>query len=420
MRHSRSWSIRWALAVAAAAGLMHGQAEAQVTLPSPLALHDVVRLAGERRQEIEAARARARAGEARPLLAAALPDPMVSPAIDHLPFGFEGANVSVTIEQQFPLSAIRGHRRAAALAGLDRLRADTSRTGLDVGLEAATAFLMLHERRRTQTLVSEQLTFARDLVTATNVRYAAGTAPQSDVLRAEVEVARLDAQAIALAGSVRGAELMLATVLALDLPASIPLLAAPRLESPLPAWPAIRSLVDARPEIAAQRAEVARAAAEVDVMRDMFRPMATVRTGPAYTMTEGRGWMAMVGLSVPLWRSKLRAGVAEADAMRAMAAADLQAMTRMLEGEAAVAGAEVQAAADRQRALVSNVLPRARLALDPAVAGYAAGQLPLVSVIEAIQALWLIQADVIAADLELGLAQARLGRAIGTFDEVLR
>jgi outer membrane protein TolC len=95
-------------------------------------------------------------------------------------------------------------------------------------------------------------------------------------------------------------------------------------------------------------------------------------------------------------------------------------MTRMLEGEAAVAGAEVQAAADRQRALVSNVLPRARLALDPAVAGYAAGQLPLVSVIEAIQALWLIQADVIAADLELGLAQARLGRAIGTFDEVLR
>lgn len=47
------------------------------------------------------------------------------------------------------------------------------------------------------------------------------------------------------------------------------------------------------------------------------------------------------------------------------------------------------------------------MAIEPAVAGYAAGQLPLVSVIEAVQALWLVQAAVIAADTELGLAWAR-------------
>ena len=54
------------------------------------------------------------------------------------------------------------------------------------------------------------------------------------------------------------------------------------------------------------------------------------------------------------------------------------------------------------------------MAIEPAVAGYTAGQLPLVSVIEAVQALWLVQADLIAADTELGLAWARLGRAIGS------
>ena len=75
----------------------------------------------------------------------------------------------------------------------------------------------------------------------------------------------------------------------------------------------------------------------MQVMRDMFRPMATIRTGPAYTMAEGRGWMAMVGISLPIWRGKLRAGVAEAEAMRAMSEADLRAMTRMIEGDAAVA-----------------------------------------------------------------------------------
>jgi cobalt-zinc-cadmium efflux system outer membrane protein len=155
-------------------------------------------------------------------------------------------------------------------------------------------------------------------------------------------------------------------------------------------------------------------------MRDMFRPMATIRTGPAYTMAEGRGWMAMVGLSLPIWRAKLNAGVAEAQAMRAMSEADLRAMTRMIEGEAAVAVTQVQAAGDRQRALTSNVLPRARLAIDPAVAGYTAGQLPLVSVIEAIQALWLVQGDLIAADVELGLAWTRLGRAVGSYEGILR
>ena len=35
-------------------------------------------------------------------------------------------------------------------------------------------------------------------------------------------------------------------------------------------------------------------------MRDMYKPMATVRTGPAYTMAEGTGWMAMVGVSLPI------------------------------------------------------------------------------------------------------------------------
>jgi outer membrane protein TolC len=381
-------------------------------MPSPLSLADVVRLASERRDEIEASRARVRAGEARPAIVSALPDPMVSPSLDHLPFMWSGADVSVSVEQQFPLSSLREHRRASALADLDRLRAEAQRTRLDVGLQAAAAFLMLQERRRTQALVADQTIFARDVVTAANARYAAGTAPQSDVLRAEVEVARLEAQARALESEVRGAEAMLAASLALPADTQVPPLAALVLEQPVPDWSALVSALGQRPELAAGRAEVARSKAEVQVMRDMFRPMATVRTGPSYTMTDGHGWMVMVGLSLPIWRGKLRAGVAEAEAMRAM--------TRMIEGEGAVAVSQVRAARDRRRALTTDVLPRARMAIDPAVAGYTSGQLPLVSVIEAIQALWLVQADVIAADVELGLAWVRLGRAMGSFEGIAR
>ena len=389
-------------------------------LPSPLSLADVVRIASERREEIQAARARIRAGEARPSVVSALEDPMISPSLDHLPFMLGGADVSFTIEQQIPLSGIRGHRRASALADVDRLRADASRTTLDVGIQAANAFLMVQERRRTEALVSEQLAFARDVVSAANARYASGTAPQSDVLRAEVEVARLNALARALVSEVRGAEAMLNTSLALDADGPVPALASLAFAQPPPSWSVIKAALTSRPELIAGRAEIVRAEADVQVMRDMFRPMATIRTGPAYTMAEGRGWMAMVGISLPIWREKLRAGVAEAQAMRAMSEADLRAMTRMIEGDAAVAINQLQATRDRQAALTTDVLPRARMAIEPAVAGYTSGQLPLVSVIEAVQALWLVQADLIAAETELGLAWARLGRAIGSYEAMIQ
>jgi outer membrane protein TolC len=345
---------------------------------------------------------------------------MIAPSLDHLPFMLGGADVSVTIEQQIPLSGIRGHRRASALADVDRLRAETNRTTLDVGIQAANAFLMLQERRRTQALVAEQLLFARDVVNAANARYASGTAPQSDVLRAEVEVARLGAMSRSLVSEVRGAEAMLNTALALDADGPVPALASLAFAQPPPSWLAVQAALTSRPELVAGRAEVVRAESDVQVMRDMFRPMATIRTGPSYTMTDGRGWMAMVGLSLPIWRDKLRAGVAEAQAMRAMSEADLRAMTRMIEGDAAAAVNQLQAARDRQTALTTDVLPRARMAIEPAVAGYTSGQLPLVSVIEAVQALWLVQAELIAADTELGLAWARLGRALGSHEAIIQ
>ena len=407
--------VVWVLAQPAGA-----RAQTAPVLPSPLTLADVVRIAGERRDEIEAARARTRAAEARPAIVGALTDPMISPSIDHLPFMLGGADVSFTIEQQIPLSGIRRHRRASAMADVDRLRAEASRTTLDVGLQAVNAFLMVQERRRTESLVSEQLSFARDVVSAANARYSSGTAPQSDVLRAEVEVARLEARARALVSEVRGAEAMLTTSLALEADRPVPTLASLSFVQPPPSWAAIKTALISRPELAAGRAEILRAEADVQVMRDMFRPMATIRTGPSYTMVDGKGWMAMVGLSLPIWRDKLRAGVAEAQAMRAMSEADLRAMTRMIEGDAAVAISQLQATRDRQAALATDVLPRARMAIEPAVAGYTSGQLPLVSVIEAVQALWLVQADLIAADTELGLAWARLGRAVGSYEAMIQ
>ena len=162
------------------------------SLPSPLRLEQAVQLARVHRPEIAAAQARARAFAERPAIVSGLDDPMISPAVDHLPFMLDGADVSFTVEQRFPLSGIRGNRRRAAEAESQGAKADIDKISLDVELDATEAFLMLQERRGMVSILEEQRTLAQQFVRAATARYGAGTGGQSEALRAEIEVSRLD------------------------------------------------------------------------------------------------------------------------------------------------------------------------------------------------------------------------------------
>ena len=146
-------------------------------------------------------------------------------------------------------------------------------------------------------------------------------------------------------------------------------------------------------------------------MRSMYAPMAMMQTGPAYTMAEGYGWMAMIGVSIPLWRGKLRAGVDEANAMADMARADLEAMQRMADGQARGARESVVAVRERYLALRDDIVPRSEQAIAPTLGAYSSGQVPLVSVVEAAQVLWTARRELVMARTQLGLAWARLRRA---------
>jgi outer membrane protein TolC len=213
---------------------------------------------------------------------------------------------------------------------------------------------------------------------------------------------------------VRAAEVMLNTGLARAPDASVPELDVTINDAEPPPAAAIASTaLSSRPELRAGRAEVDRSEAEVSVMQSMYAPMAMVRTGPSYTMADGAGWMVMIGVSIPLWRDKLRAGVNEARAMVDMTSADLEATQRMIRGEAAAARERVVAARERYVALRDNIVPRARQTVAPNLTAYAANQAPLVSVIEAAQALWDAQRELAMARAELGVAWARLHRATG-------
>ena len=385
-------------------------------LPDPLRLDQVLEVARTRRPEILAARARARAAAQRPAIVSALEDPIVTASIDHLPFmAIHGVNASLLVQQSFPLSRVRGHRLRAAEAAAEGARAEVTRVELDVELDAADAFLMLQEKRQTARILEEQRRLANQFVKAALGRYAAGTGVQADALRAEIEVARFDGALRTIAADIRAAEAMLNTSLGRRADLPVPALTSGAPAAMPPAATQVRETAfERRPELKLGRSEIERARAEVSVMKSMYAPMAMVGTGPAYTMFDGPGWMFMFGFSVPIWQGRLRAGVAEARAMVEMSQADLEAMKRMVDGDAVVSRERVVAARERFLSLRDEIVPRAQQAIDPTIASYASGQLPLVSVIDAAQALWSSQAELVAAEASLGMASARLHRAIGS------
>jgi outer membrane protein, heavy metal efflux system len=408
------------LVCVAVVALQTNATAASIVLPDPLQLSEVTDIALRSRAEVEAAHARAEALAQRPSIVAALEDPMISPSIDHYPFdmmegeGGQRYDWSVTVEQRFPLSGVRGYRRAAAHADAQRAKALANGTELDVVLEAQRSFFMLLERRRMRRVLDEQLRLAQQLVSVSSSRYASGTGTQADVLRAEVEVARAQSAQQSLAAEIRAAEAMLNASLGRPVQERVPELQySGRHDEPLPVAALLDRALQSRPELIAGAAEVDRAVAEIDVMRSMYKPMATIRVGRASTMAEGPGAMLMIGVSVPLWRERLRSGVAEARAMERMAKADLQAMHRMIEGEAMAARESVSAARTQALVLESEVMPRALAATDAAMAEYASGQGTLVSVIESARALWEVRGEQVMADSALGEAWARLERSIG-------
>lgn len=416
-------------------GVFTGTVKAQqevFALPDPLTLQEVLRIARDNRAEIVAARAKVEAARERATVVSALEDPMLMPSIDHYPYkimeeGMPGEQPgdrydwSIAIEQRFPLSRVRGHRRRGAEAEARRFEAESDRVLLEVELGTIEAFLMLSERRRMLEVMARQIELAGQMVRTANARFSSARGGQTDVLRAEVEVARLQGQYRAGVAGERGAQAMFNASIGRAVDAPVPKLAIAAHAAMPPPLMAVSDEARAhRPELRAGAAEIERAAAEVEVMRSMYSPMGVIRLGQASTMAEGEGAMLMVGISIPIWRDKLRSGVAEARAMERMAHADFVAMRRMIESEAINAREEVMAARELYLSMRDEVVPRARMALEPAFAGYATGTTILATVIDAAQAQWSAEAELVMAETNLGLAWARLERATGRTQELLQ
>jgi outer membrane protein TolC len=184
------------IAVLAMLAIPFSHASAQHDIPLTIAEAEDLALAAEPGQQ--ALRARAAALEEQAVVAGALPDPMLRIGLNNYPiqsgdFTTEGmTNAGATYRQAFPRGDTRslGNRKFTQLAEAQLQDADAR--GDEVLAATRIAWLDLYYWSQAREMVRESRPFFDDLVTITRSLYAVGRRNQQDVLRAELELSRLD------------------------------------------------------------------------------------------------------------------------------------------------------------------------------------------------------------------------------------
>ncbi|MGZ8411287.1 MAG: TolC family protein [Gemmatirosa sp.] len=406
-----------ALSVSASAAV------AQPATAPALTLDSVYALVAARSPRAQAAGARARAAEARVPGASRPADPELQLGVMNrtLPGLAPDATLGMTQLQLMQMVPLPG--RLAAAGGAARARADAARArAADVAWEARSAAAMaFYERYEADGAVAIARATRRlleDVAAVASAMYRVGDGRQADVLRARVEIARMDEEVVRMGAMLDGATARLAAAAdtSPDAVAGAPVL--PAFPDVVPTLDSLERLALAtRPLLAAGAADVRAAAADATLARRELWPDVTV--GVQYgqrrmAMGTDRMGSLMVGASLPIFaRSRQLRMREETAAMRAMAEAELTAMradtrSRLAEVRAALASAR------RLRALYrTTVLPQAEAATTSSLASYRTGGVDFMTVIDNRMGVNRYRQELLALDAAEGRAWAELEMLVG-------
>jgi len=386
----------------------------------PLTVEQAYELARARSPMLRAAGAIADAAATREASAGLPPDPMLQVGI--MNFSVPGFDTDMPTSMVPSVQAMQmlpwfgkldlSERIAEQTTGM--ARASSDETWWEVRSRTAMAFYMIYEADRQLAVMRETLGLLNDFEQVAKAMYSAGEGRQSDVLRAGVEVARMDAE-------IRRMEAMRTSAVArlngiLDRPSGTPV---PALAlSPLPLEVAsadtLRAWAEAtRPMLERGRTGVAQARTRFDLARKVIWPDPVV--GFQYgqrgsNMGTERMGSAMIGFSIPIFaRSRQLRMRDEAAAMEAMAQADLADMRARVDARIG----ELLAELERTRTLVelyrTEVLPQARANVESSFSSYRVGAVDFMTLVDA-------QMTVNAYDQELYGLLAEYGRSVAELE----
>lgn len=348
----------------------------------------------ERNPDVLATQAAVLAARQRPAQESALPDPMLALSYNNDGWAFSLGDQPMTRlglmwSQDLPWPGKRALRGRIAASGVLTVEQQRQRVRLSVEGQVRRAYADLLEARQLLDLVREQEEVWGQIEGVARARYAVGQGAQQDVLRVQIEVTRIGQLRVEqeLQERVRLGELnrLLArpAETPLDTPARLALVPEPRALEALLAWSAERS-----PELRAAEAVIERERLAVALARKDFKPDFSVQAG---YMNRGRldpMWQASVGITLPLYKKKREAALAEAEARLQQAEAGLESMRLQLRFRTQERAAKLRSIEAIRRLYEKGVVPQDQMSVEAAVANYQAGKVPFIAVLEALSTLY--------------------------------
>jgi outer membrane protein TolC len=411
--------IRGVRAVLALAVLLLAQAVATAK-PSGdvLRLDEVLALAREANPEIRAARSRARAAEAGPTQARAWDDPTLSWEAWNAPENMNVARAENNIFRLTQKIPFPGKRRLAAESAGEEARAmahGADAVVLDVEVAVKRAYWSLWQAHQRVVVYERERVLAERFAKTAEQRYAISGVPQSDVLRAQVELTRAITEAKTSALAIDTARAALNALLsrpprdALGVPEQPPLPEPPTTTDAL-----METALAHRPELAAQEAAITGQHRALALARKAYLPDFEVSVGRFINAGRSDGFGTMASMTLPIAnKAKYDAGVSEANARLNTAVADERRLEDGVRRDVEQAWLRVRTAKLRHDLLVTTHLPQAEQAIQVTEGAYASGGVDLLALLDTLRALEAVHLEHIDAAAEFETAWADLERAVG-------
>ncbi len=405
----------------AAGGLLLGAvcATAEPPAVAPLTLEAAVDLAVRGNADLKSLRAKREAMRERPAQVRALPNPMLTYGGMDMTAGGDWPNTAekrLMLEQEVPWFGKRKLREKIAGEDAESVRRETEAMALDIVMMVKETYFDLYAVQRASSIIRDEEQVLKRIVAIAETMYATGGRSQQDVIKAQAEITLLKQRLLELQSQENTLKSKLNMLFnrRIDTPLGL------AVTSPPPGSdgaPDVQRLFDiaanSRPEIRATQTQVRRSQYERELMKKEFWP--DYRLGIEYRDFSGGDNMVMftVGLELPIWQSKYRAGVREAEKMIEAGEAALEAAQRRVSFDVQDAHFKLLTARRTLALYTTELIPQAEARFNASEAGYRAGKVDFMDFLESER--FLLEARVMAVMTEgvLGMQWSRLERAVG-------
>lgn len=354
-----------------------------------ISLEEVLQIALKENPELKAAQSKVAASKSRIKSSASLPDPWIGLEYQNVPKGtarFQDAEMKMyTISQEIPWPGKLSIRAKVSRGQASLVEAEYKAKERDIIAQVKQAYYDLYLTYKLIDINRENTELAKQIVKVAERKYTVSKASLAEVLKMQVEAAKLNNQLITLENKKQIAQAKLNTLLNREISTEISI-PEYREENPFPysLEELYRLTKINRPELLGATTAVKQSNLNLSLTKREYLPdfMLTYKQRFA-TGDMPSGWDGMFNIMVPLWFwQKQNNLVDEMQAEKEMALADYKAMENMALLEVKQMYLKLDAAQRQINLTKNSILPQAEQVLKISQTGYEADKVEFLDLLD--------------------------------------